>query len=140
MNKKAKVTKNAKTAPKVTKANKVSSVPEIKHQADGKLDPEPAPAKKHYTSLAQFWGEERLTKYGTEDADVYQTRLHSMSQGELWTHATNLGEVPSDNRDRLIKRLMGRFYLHINSFNRPVNHIENSVPDHIKKILAEGKS
>lgn len=130
-----------KKAVKKVKGNSKASIkenPTINHQIDGKVDSKPLPQ-----TLAQFWGEQSATKYGTSDVNEYLTQLKSMTTADLWAHATSVGEIPSDNREKLIRRLMNVFQLHVNSFNRPTSHIANQkgneVPEHIKKILSEGR-
>jgi hypothetical protein len=140
--------KNASKALKVALAKTPAGSLTNLHQADGKLDLEPAAEpinaeKKKFTSLAQFWGEDGLSKYGAKTAEDYNTKLLAMSTADLWNHATALSEVPSDNRDRLTKRLLNRFQAEFNMLHRPTDHIGESnkkvVPENIKKILAEGR-
>ena len=56
------------------------------------------------TSVNQY-----MTGYDTADASEYGSKLERMESTELYDHAVSVGEVPIDDRDRLIDRLKDRF-------------------------------
>ncbi len=50
-----------------------------------------------------------LTGYETANAEDYAAKLEKMESTELYDHAVAVGEVPIDDRVRLIDRLQTRF-------------------------------
>jgi hypothetical protein len=95
------------------------------------------------TSLEQILGITGQTKYGTMDEGEYQNKLDNLSKSDLQAHATKIGIVPVDNRDRLIKTMMQQFRLHLSSFRHPKRPVGNAnakqVSPEIAKILALGR-
>lgn len=60
-------------------------------------------------ALASPTANQYLTGYDTADASTYSAKLAQMESTELYDHAVSVGEVPIDDRDRLIDRLRDRF-------------------------------
>jgi hypothetical protein len=93
------------------------------------------------TTLAQILGSTGMNKYGTMDENEYTSSLASMNKADLQTHATKVGLVPIDDRDRLVKRLVHEFRLHVASFNQPAERRSAPRPmvPEVAKILAAGR-
>ena len=85
-------------------------------QTDGKLHPEQNSelnaSKFVPTRLDQILGENSVfNRYATLDKEVYANEIENMNLAELRTHAVKLGTfVPSSNRERLVKQLLGEFH------------------------------
>lgn len=61
------------------------------------------------TRAATTSAHQYLTGYDTADANVYIAKLERMESTELYDHAVAVGEVPIDDRNRLVDRLHVRF-------------------------------
>lgn len=134
---------------KVKKATKAKGKTRLK-QIDGKLDSPAAeiqgapPVQKFVpTTLDQILGVKGDSKYGTMDEQEYTARINGMSMADLYYHAVNVAEVaPTENRERLLNRLLSRFRGFVASFQRPANPSKldpKKITPAIMKILAEGK-
>jgi hypothetical protein len=111
-------------------------------QTHGKADAEDTSEYKP-TSLEQILGNTGTSKYGTLDEEAYSKRINAMNKADLQTHATQIGIVPIDNRDRLVKTLLSQFRLHVSAFRHPVGKTTQNrqleiTPD-VAKILATGR-
>ena len=95
------------------------------------------------TTLEQVLGANGQSKYGTLDEEMYLNRLNNMNKSDLQTHATQIGIVPIDSRDRLVKTLLQQFRLHVASFRRPTKpinaHNQKQLDPEVAKILALGR-
>lgn len=60
-------------------------------------------------ALASPTAAQYMTGYDTADASEYHAKLERMEGTELYDHAVSVGEVPIDDRDRLLRRLQDRF-------------------------------
>jgi len=93
------------------------------------------------TTLSQILGNRGMQKYGTLDENEYVQSLASMNKADLQAHATQVGLVPIDDRERMSKRLIHEFKLHVASFQRP--QARRSAPQvmspEVAKILAAGR-
>lgn len=94
------------------------------------------------STLEQILGDTGTTKYGTMDAAVYEKQITNMPKTDLQAHATKVGLVPIDDRERMIKRLMHEFNLHVASYRHP--GAKNKAPtgepnDEVLSILARGR-
>jgi len=93
------------------------------------------------TTLAQILGNTGMHKYGTMDENEYVASINGMNKADLQAHASTVGIVPVDDRDRLVKRLMHEFRLHVASFKQP--SVKRPAPKpmspEIAKILAAGR-
>lgn len=120
----------------MSKKNKLESL----NQIHGKLEKQDIPKFKP-TTLEQVWGYDGLSKYQTMDASLYENSLIVMSKSDLQAHASKVGLVPIDDRDRLIKRLMHEFKLHVSTYRQPQVQNKNikEISPEIAKILAEGR-
>jgi hypothetical protein len=104
-------------------------------QVDGKIE------TFQPTTLDQIWGDTGNNKYGTMDEVVYAERLKSMNKSDLQTHATQVGLVPVDDRERLTKRLLHEFKLYVSSYRHPTAQAQAKIPisPEVAKILTEGR-
>jgi hypothetical protein len=92
------------------------------------------------TTLDQIWGDSGLGLYKTLDASDYQSQLNEMSKADLQAHSIQIGIIPVDNRDVLIKKLMKEFNRHVASYRRPAAHQKPKLPSkEAMKILSEGR-
>lgn len=104
-------------------------------QIDGKLHPELEETKEirgqsttKITRLDQLMNKDiGFNKYGTLDADVYQSELESMNLAELRSHVQHkVGVVPASSRERLIKQCLIAFRKHVAGFQKP-DHSDSNV-------------
>lgn len=104
-------------------------------QVDGKIE------TFRPTTLDQIWGDSGLMKYGTMDPDIYEGQLKGMNKSDLQTHATKVGLVPVDDRERLTKRLIHEFKLYVAAYKHPATASTSPKPlsPEIAKILSEGR-
>ena len=90
-------------------------------------------------ALASPTASKYLTGYDTADASDYAAKLATMEGTELYDHAVSVGEVPIDDRDRLVGRLLDRF-AHVQAANIPRQNIPMNVSADgeafIKKFMA----
>jgi len=93
------------------------------------------------TTLDQIWGDSGLSKYGTMEEDVYANQLKDMNKADLQAHATKVGLVPVDDRERLTKRLMHEFKLYVSAYRHPAAKATAKTPvsPEVAKILSEGR-
>lgn len=95
------------------------------------------------TTLEQILGVQGYTKYGTMDEKEYADKINLMPKSDLQMHATKIGIVPIDSRDRLIKTLVNQFRLHVASFRHPTRpsngSVRQPVSPEVAKILALGR-
>lgn len=75
-----------------------------------------------------------LTGYDTSDASEYVEKLTKMENSELHDHAVLFGEVPIDDRKRLIDRLHVRF-LEVRAAGMPRVQGQNSMTPEGKAFL-----
>lgn len=104
-------------------------------QVDGKLDTFRA------TTLDQIWGDTGTGKYKTMDETVYAEQLRDMNLSDLQSHAIKVGFPPSSERERLIKRLIQEFRLHVANYSSNASPIKDAVKPskELEKILSEGR-
>jgi hypothetical protein len=124
-----------KPSKKTAKASKKAKVSDLE-QSHGK--------EEHFqpTTLDQIWGDDGTSKYSTTDEEEYKEELDEMNKTDLESHATSLGILPAGDRVRLEERLVYEFQRHFNKYRMPndANSTTNAdVPDHVRKILEEGK-
>lgn len=93
------------------------------------------------TTMAQIWGDDGSSKYGTLDCEFYKDKISNMGRADLFRHATKLGMVPIDNLTLLRSRMEKDFNRHVLKFNAPVASTSRpeSVPSEIQSILDGGK-
>ena len=93
------------------------------------------------TTLDQIWGDDGTSLYGTNDPETYQSRIFDMNMSDLQAHASRVGIIPVDNRNMLTDRLLREFTQHISAYRKPATaeNENTSIPDKVKKILAEGR-
>lgn len=82
-----------------------------------------------------------LTGYDTTEASEYVGKLERMENSELYDHAVAVGEVPIDDRDRLINRLTDRFH-HVQAASIPRQNIPMNISpeneEKLRRLLAGG--
>lgn len=92
-------------------------------------------------ALASPSANQYLTGYDTADASDYGAKLEQMESTELYDHAVSVGEVPIDDRDRLITRLRDRFAT-VQAANIPRQNVPiNITPEgqaFLRKYMAGG--
>jgi len=92
------------------------------------------------TTLDQIWGDSGFSKYKTLDEEVYLNNLKEMTKADLHTHASSLGIIPVDDRERLQKRLLQEFRQHVAAYRKPLKQPTPSRPTpEIMKIMSEGR-
>ena len=93
------------------------------------------------TTLEQILGQSGIMKYNTMDENQYIARLNSMHKADLQTHASQLGVVPIDDRERLTKRLLTEFRQYVAQFRHPITPKQPDIKmtPELEKILAIGK-
>lgn len=108
------------------------------HQTDGQVIDNEFEA----TTIAQVLGSDNgISKYGTMDITTYEASLREMNKSDLYTHASHLGIMPSDDRQRLTRRLVEDFKIHIASFRVPKakKAFVPKITPELEKILATGR-
>jgi hypothetical protein len=109
------------------------------NQVHGKIE------KPQFTTLDQIWGDTGVARYNTLEASQYESQLKEMQKTDLHAHAVEVGVIPVDDRDILVKRLMKEFNRHVSGYNKPtalskqseIN--KKSVDQKILNILSEGR-
>ena len=93
------------------------------------------------TSLAQVWGEDGSSTYGTMNDAEYERQIDQMNMSDMQTHASRVGIIPIDNRSTLSDRLLREFRKHVANYRKPIHH--PTPPEEIDaqtlKILSEGR-
>src|SRR6266404_4317918 len=78
------------------------------------------------TTLDQIWGDSGLSKYNTMVEDEYVKFMKSLGKSDLHNHANKVGIVPIEDTERLYKRLLHEFRLHVASYRFPTQKPDNS--------------
>lgn len=90
-------------------------------------------------TLDQVWGDTGISKYGTLDASEYEKTVRDLNKSDLQSHASKIGLIPIDDREKLIQRLVSEFKRYASIYNKPKIQEENSLSKRARDILAEGK-
>ena len=93
------------------------------------------------STLDQLWGDTGIGRYKTMNEADYAAQLAEMNKSDLIHHATQVGVVPSDDRERLTRRLVAQFKQHVSSYkvaSLPPEP-EGKVSKELAKILSEGR-
>ena len=92
-------------------------------------------------NLDQLMGVTGMSEYGTLDEKEYTGQLEEMNTHDLHEHAVGKGILPMDNRDRLVKTLMGEFKKHVAHYQAPhLKTPKSKIPGkNVASILAEGR-
>ncbi len=107
-------------------------------QIDGKIHPETTEYEP--TTLNMLWGDEGLDKYKTLNLEEYLEYVKDLNTAELRTHATKVGIIPPQNRDRLEKSLIREFNKHVAMYTRPKVLLREKKPSKdALRIMAEVK-
>ena len=119
--------------------NKKSKLKQFR-QTDGKLETFQA------TTIEQALGARGTREYSflrnPFSAEEYEEYLGGLVESELYEHATKHNCIPTDNRDRLIKKLLVEHRNHAAKFAPQTIRAANDptdVPDKIKKFMAGAK-
>jgi len=94
------------------------------------------------TTLDQIWGDRGNGVYETSNENDYFKTLKAFNKTDLQSHASELGIMPIDNRERLENILLNRFRKHLAQFTKPsIPKVKDSkLPNEkILKILSEGR-
>ena len=93
------------------------------------------------TSLAQVWGEDGTSTYGTMNEKEYERQIDDMNMSDMQTHASTVGIIPIDNRSTLRDRLLREFRKHVANYRKPIHHPTppEEVDAQTLKILSEGR-
>ena len=93
------------------------------------------------TSLAQVWGEDGTSTYGTMNEREYERQIDEMNMSDMQTHASTVGIIPIDNRSTLRDRLLREFRKHVENYRKPVHDTPppTNVDTKTLKILSEGR-
>ena len=119
------------------KTSKVSSKKGLKNlsQVHGKEE------KFQPTSLAQVWGEDGTSTYGTMNEREYERQVDEMNMSDMQAHASTVGIIPIDNRSTLRDRLLREFRKHVANYRKPM--AEDTPPPKVDpkilNILSEGR-
>lgn len=91
------------------------------------------------TTLDQVWGE-ASTGYQTNDSEEYQNFLKELGTADLQAHAIKSGVLPTESRERTVKRLIAKFKQSV-AENRPLpaGKASKSPSEEIRRILSEGR-
>lgn len=91
------------------------------------------------TTLDQIWGESDA-KYSTDNLEEYESLLQSFSKADLQAHSIKVGLLPSESRERTVKRLLSSFREH-KAANKPLPApIREKTPSKdVSAILREGR-
>lgn len=93
-------------------------------------------------TIDQILGDTGTWAYpGVTNAADYESGLRMMPFSDLMRHAANHGLVPIDDKNRLIKTLVGKFKEHWNSYNfsGPTSKAPTAISKEIAAILAQGR-
>jgi len=135
MKKKSQSKPKKATAKKTAKANNLKNLSQTHGKTEEKEKYEP-------TTLDQVWGDEGLSVYGTMNEEEYQKQLDEFNRTDLQSHASKIGVVPLDDRNRLTKTLMGEFRKHVSKFRKPSEaekQIEEDTHAKVRKLLSDGR-
>ena len=93
------------------------------------------------TSLAQVWGEDGTSTYGTMNEKEYERQIDEMNMSDMQTHASTVGIIPIDNRSTLRDRLLREFRKHVANYRKPIHHPTPPEEGDAQtlKILSEGR-
>ena len=91
------------------------------------LDGEAKINLKRPVTLDQILGDTGTGRYGTLDENVYTQQLKDMVWSDLQRHATENGIIPTDDRARLINKLIAEF----RNYSRKYAHV--TAPPQITK-------
>tara|TARA_B100001939_G_scaffold163615_1_gene141032 strand:+ start:343 stop:720 length:378 start_codon:yes stop_codon:yes gene_type:complete len=104
-------------------------------QTHGKQDSAPR-------TLDQIWGDTGLWKYNTTDEKEYTKQLEEMSMVDIQNHASEMGIIPTPNRNNLVKKLISEFNKHTSQY-LPINvkseKEDSGISAEAAKILKEGQ-
>jgi hypothetical protein len=101
-------------------------------QAHGKLE--------NPVTLDQIWGDTGTSKYGTLNYEEYENYLRDLNKSDLQSHASKIGLVPIDDREKLVKRLTSEFIKYASIYNKPkLKEEKKSLSKKAKDILSEGR-
>lgn len=91
------------------------------------------------TTLDQIWGESDA-KYSTDNLDEYEALLQSFSKADLQAHSIKIGLLPSESRERTVKKLLSSFREH-KAANKPLpSPTKGKIPSKdVDAILREGR-
>tara|TARA_B100000676_G_C17328389_1_gene460169 strand:- start:45 stop:452 length:408 start_codon:yes stop_codon:yes gene_type:complete len=133
--------KKSQSKPKKAAAKKSAKKSNLKNlsQTHGKTEEK---EKYEPTTLDQVWGDEGLSVYGTLNEEEYQRQLDEFNRSDLQTHASKIGVVPLDDRNRLTKTLMSEFRKHVSKFRKPSEterQIEKDTHAKVRKLLSDGR-
>lgn len=95
--------------------------------------------KSKPTTLAQIWGDDGTSRYGTMDERQYEVFLQESSKSDLQGHASKIGVLPIDNALILRERLLKQFRGHVAQYNAPQEIRQRPVSAESMRILSEGK-
>ena len=92
------------------------------------------------TTLNQIFGDDGGWKYNTLDTDEYKHYLNGLNKSDLQSHAVQIGIIPIDNKDQLLKRLVREFNRHAAAYLKPAQKksVDLNVSQDVLDILAEG--
>ena len=119
-----------KTTKATTRKKKLDNITQTDAMAD-KYEP---------TTLNQIFGDDGGWKYKTLDTDEYKNYLNALNKSDLQSHAVEIGIIPIDNKDQLMKRLVREFNRHTAAYKKPMKKSVNlEVSQDVLDILAEGR-
>ena len=93
------------------------------------------------STLAQIWGDDGTSKYGTLELDEYEAYLKDLTKSDLGAHAQKIGLIPIDNSKLLKDRLTKEFNRHVAGYRKPASKSRGplKISQEARKILEEGR-
>lgn len=106
-----------------------------KHLTDGKSETDYGP-----TTLDRLCGVTVEDKYSYKTIEEYDSALQDMDKADLMVHSIKVGVLPTDDRERTVKRLLAAFRSYQGE-NIPIQRVkpQRQISKEALKILAEGK-
>jgi len=105
------------------------------------------------TTIDQLLGDRGTLKYrqleNPFDVVEYEEYIKNLAPSDLYSHASELGFLPNDDRKLLLRKLIDEFRANRAAYRQPL--VANSeseknnqkamkdMPDHLKKFMAEAK-
>lgn len=93
------------------------------------------------TTLDQIWGEDSNTNYKARSVKEYEQQLAEMNTADLQAHAVKVGILPTESRERTVRKLTTEFASYLSQLSRiPKTTVKpKDVPKQIMDILSEGR-
>lgn len=109
------------------------------NQANGQLKTD----EKQFKTIAQIFGDTGASKFGTNDLDVFTSKLNSMPPTDLYTYGIKYGIRGADlsdasERKRVVDNLIRLFNEHVAQYSIKVLPMNKGKGD-ISKIMSSAR-